>query len=107
MTTPIYTMGLGDDVDHAGLTAIATATGARHLSLDSEDEIVEAYSNIEQYFAGTQQVCAEVPEQVCGDLTVRVEYSWTFHGTRFAAKDDYPVYVACRSSPTGAQSRRS
>jgi hypothetical protein len=97
--TPIYTMGLGNDVDHDGLTALATATGARHLSLDSQDEIVDAYSNIEQYFAGTQQVCAEVPEQVCGDLTVRVEYSWDFDGKHFAAKEDQPVYVACPIEP--------
>ena len=99
MTTPIYTMGLGNEVDHESLTALATATGARHLSLDSEEEIVEAYSNIEQYFAGTQQVCAEVPEQVCGDLMVRVEYKWDVDGAHFAAKDEYPVFVACPIEP--------
>jgi hypothetical protein len=99
MTTPIYTMGLGNDVDHAGLTDLATATGGRHLALDNQDEIVEAYSNIEQYFAGTQQVCAEVPEQVCGDLTVRVSYKWDVDGSHFEANDEYPVYVACPIEP--------
>jgi hypothetical protein len=99
MTTPIYTLGLGNEVDHESLTALATATGGRHVSLDGPDEIVDAYSNVEQYFAGTQQVCAEVPEQVCGDLTVRVEYSWEVDGSHFMAKDEYPVYIACPIEP--------
>ncbi len=74
-STPIYTVGLGDDPDHATLSQLADATGGAHSSIDDVSQIGPIFEQIGSWMGSTHQVCATLPEALCGTLHVRV--GWT------------------------------
>lgn len=74
-STPIYTVGLGDDVDHATLTDLATSTGGAHTPITDASEIGPVFDQIGSWMSSTHQVCASLPETVCGGSHVKVD--WT------------------------------
>ena len=76
-TTPIYTLGLGNDVDVVGLQSLADATGGRFMPVDSAEDIEGVFGLVSDYFESTTRVCAELDEETCGPLFVRVSWSWT------------------------------
>lgn len=100
-TTPIYTIGLGDEPDHSSLAALAAATGGRHLAVSSPEDIEGAYALISDYFTATEQVCASVPDDVCGGLWVKVEWTWTDGEEHASGEVLQPVDVDCPYDPTG------
>ncbi len=75
-TTPVYTIGLGDDVDHVALGDLALSTGARYRPIAVDEEIPEAFDVLQRYFDATHEVCVELPELECGELVVQVDWSW-------------------------------
>ena len=97
ISTPIYTIGLGDKVDHDSLAALAEHTGGRHLRIDRNQDIQSAFDAIGDYALTRHQACMEVPADVCGPVHVRVRHTltaslngWgkkTFNGERIFALD--------------------
>jgi len=76
-TTPIYGIGLGNQVDAASLDNLAVSTGARYLGVNYAEDIPGVFSVVQGYMDATHQVCVELPEQECGDYTLRINWSWT------------------------------
>lgn len=101
VTTPIYTVGLGGNVDHVGLGALAKATGGRHLSIQNANEVTEAFSKVAEYFGATAETCAEVPGVGCGDLLVRVSWKWSQDGQQFTGAHEFSSNVACADHGKG------
>lgn len=77
VSTPIYTIGLGNKIDEASLAALAQASGGKHRKLESASQIEDAFADISDYFGSTHQVCADLPWSVCGDVVLRTEWTWT------------------------------
>jgi hypothetical protein len=103
----VYTIGLGDEPDHDALQALADATGGVHHRVDHPDDVVDTFSLVGDYLTGTHQVCADLDEEVCGALSVRVSWSWTAEG-RTAPEHEgtevQAVTVDCPSEePTGTR----
>lgn len=113
VTTPIYTIGLGDDVDHTGLEALALHTGGRHMRIDTKTDIAEAFGVIADYAEGHHQVCATLPDDVCGVVHVRVGHAFEYiQGKRrrtTSGERVYRMHLDCPdvlSSPEQAASGR-
>jgi hypothetical protein len=85
-STPIYTIGLGDDPDHAELSRLADATGGAHTSIDEVAQIGPVFEQLGDYMGSTHQVCAELPETVCG--TSHVQITWALRDATGALVDD-------------------
>jgi hypothetical protein len=77
VVTPIYTVGMGEMVDHAALEDLAATTGGRHHRVDTAEELPGVYELISDYLASSVNVCTELPDDFCGDHFVRVEYVWS------------------------------
>ncbi|MCB9668717.1 MAG: VWA domain-containing protein [Alphaproteobacteria bacterium] len=74
-STPIYTIGLGDTPDHAQLGRLADSTGGAHTAITEVAEIGPVFEQIGSWMQSTHQVCATLPETVCGTSHVRVTWS--------------------------------
>lgn len=101
VTTPVYTIGLGDDVDHAALQALAHDTGGRHLPVDTPEEAGDVFGVIADYFGATHRVCTEIPEPTCGAVQVDVEWSWSDGNDTASAAETYMVTVDCPAAYQG------
>jgi hypothetical protein len=75
--TPIYSVGLGDRVDHAGLADLAARTGGRHHRVDAAEDLPGVFQVISDYLASSVKVCTRLPDDLCGDRVVRVAYAWS------------------------------
>lgn len=100
-STPVYTIGLGNEPDHLTLAGLAEATGGRHLAISSPDEIEGVYSLISDYFTATEQVCSVVPEDVCGGLWIKASWSWSDGDESASGEVVQAVDVDCPYDPTG------
>ncbi len=96
VNTPIYTVGLGQRVDHEGLTSLALTSGGRHHRIDDEADLPDVFQVIADYVSSGVKVCADLPDDLCGNLYVRMEYRWSACDP---ADDDCDV----ESSVTGVQ----
>jgi hypothetical protein len=72
--TPVYAIGLGDHVDAASLSELATTSGGRFIGLDDIADVDDMLDTVSQYFASTHRVCSAVPSHLCGALEVRVTH---------------------------------
>ncbi len=77
VTTPIYTVGLGDEPDHAALAELASVTGGRHVRVDEPSQVEGVFADFTDYFSSTSQVCAAMPSAACGTLEVELNWTWT------------------------------
>lgn len=77
VTTPIYTVGLGREVERDRLTSLAEYTGGRHHQVDDEADLPGVFQMIANYLESNVKVCTELPTEVCGELWVRVDYVWS------------------------------
>ncbi len=75
-STPIYTVGLGDDADHEALSSLAQATGGRHVALDDEADVGEVLAMLAEYGESAHRVCTQLPDHICGSLDVRIGHSY-------------------------------
>ncbi|MBN2798707.1 MAG: VWA domain-containing protein [Deltaproteobacteria bacterium] len=101
ITTPIYTIGLGDEVDQPTLAALAASTGGRHLQISDPAEIPQVFGLVSDYVSATGRVCAELPEEGCGAASVRVEWSWTEGEERFTQVRTSALQIDCPEEPSG------
>jgi len=76
-STPIYSIGLGREVDGVSLTDLADSTGARYQAIDHQNQISGVFDVLQGYFDATHQVCVELPSEECGEMFVNVEWEWT------------------------------
>lgn len=110
ITTPIYTIGLGDQVAHDTLADLSEHTGGRHMRIDDRNDIFNAFDVIGDYAQARHQVCTELPAGVCGPLHVRVRHSVASHGRRGGAPGTsasgdrtYYMNVPCAEPPATAR----
>ncbi len=110
VTTPIYTVGLGEYVDHDGLAELAAETGGRHHRVDDASDLPGVFSVISDYLESGAKVCTELPPDICGDRYVRVEYTWSRCDPSAADCDvssavsgsySHEIHVDCPSDPGG------
>lgn len=94
-TTPIYTIGLGDEPDHDALRDLAESTGAQHLALGDSSEVEGAFAALSEYFDSSAQVCAELPSSGCGDVELELNYSWTDGQTTLHGSETTTVDIPC------------
>jgi len=85
--TPIYTVGVGDDVDEAALRELATTSGGKYFKLRSYGGLEGALSSAASTLTGLIPICFTVPDcshtegQVTVEMKVKGEYkevSYTF-----------------------------
>lgn len=74
--TPIYTVGLGGNVDHTTLKNLAESTGGRHHRVDDETDLPTVFGLIADYVFSNVKVCTELPNNLCGELYARIDYVW-------------------------------
>lgn len=106
-TTPIYAIGLGNDVDAEGLQSLADTTGGRYLPVSSIEDIEGVFDLVSDYFQSTTRVCATLDEATCGPLHVRVSWTWTPPAdsslSPMAGEEVVSIDVDCPHDATGNQ----
>ena len=100
VSTPVYSIGLGRNVDHAGLEKLAQQTGGRHTPLATEEGIEAAFSAVEEYIGPGRQVCAELPERLCGSLDAELNYTYEVNGELFSSSRGFKLHVDCPDAPS-------
>lgn len=101
--TPLYIIGLGDEVNDAELQGLSNATGGRYLHVNDPQDIPLAYDFIADYQSSSSKVCLEVGRRGCGQTTVRVSYSYATAQGTFEGASDYPVYIPCEEPPAAGR----
>lgn len=101
ITTPIYTIGLGGNVNHSGLTALADKTGGRHFRISSADQIAERFGSVAEYLTASHNICTELPTDRCGPLSVRVSWTWSHGKDVYQGSKTESINVKCPIAPTG------
>lgn len=99
VNTPIYSVGLGDDVDHDALIALAQESGGKHHRTDSAGAVQELFEHIASYSGPRFKVCASLPTTRCGTNDVRLSYRWDGDGRTIAGSRESNVNVACPTPP--------
>lgn len=95
VTTPIYTIGLGKNVDTEALQSLAQATGGRYIAIDEVEQIPDVLAMMSEYFTTTHRICTELPSHQCGPLDVRVTYSYRVKGVETNAVKIEHINVPC------------
>jgi Mg-chelatase subunit ChlD len=101
ITTPIYVVGLGNQVDEVLLRELAEGSGGKYIGIKTASEIPSVLSMIEEYFANTRRVCATAPFHQCGMLDVRVTYRYKNKGTDVTKQRLERMYVPCEARVLG------
>jgi len=99
--TPIYTIGLGDEVETERLQQLADQTGGRYLGIEAMSQIPDVFDVVSDYFDASRQVCVELPSQECGDFTLRVDYTWTSDEGTYTGRIEEVVHLPCEDAPEG------
>jgi hypothetical protein len=101
VTTPVYTVGLGDEVEHEALSGLAEATGGRHRALDHPGQIDDVLAMIAEYYSSAQRLCTVLPDHVCGGLDVRVTHSYQLDEERVEGESLHHISVPCAPRANG------
>ncbi len=72
---PIFTIGVGGDVDANGLSDLSNETGGSYRALSDFKEMPEAFQEIGDYLRSPYHVCVESKEMACGEYKVEISYS--------------------------------
>jgi Mg-chelatase subunit ChlD len=104
VTTPIYSVGLGDEVDHDALLALAEQTGGKHHRTTSLGAVQELFQHIISYSGPRFKVCASLPTTGCGTNDVRLTYRWDGEGRTIRGSRESTVNVACPTPPAVGKS---
>jgi Mg-chelatase subunit ChlD len=104
VTTPIYAVGLGDDVDHDALKDLAEKTGGKHHRTDSAGAVQELFEHIASYTGPRFKVCASLPTTRCGTHDVRLHYRWDGDGRSITGDRESTLNVACPAPPAMGKS---
>ena len=102
VSTPIYTIGLGSNVDHSVLARLSAKTGGRHLQLGGAKKIPAAFKLLKQYSPSAARVCLKMPKKTCGTTGVRVRYKYKADGKTYQGKREYTYEADCPApKPSG------
>jgi Mg-chelatase subunit ChlD len=99
VSTPIYSVGLGDDVDHDALRDLAEKSGGKHHRTDSPGAVTELFQHIASYTGPRFRVCAPLPTTRCGTHDVRLHYRWDGAGRTISGSRESTLNVACPTPP--------
>ncbi len=99
--TPIYVVGLGNDVDSLALGSLAGSSGGRFFGVESPDQVGDVLDSISGYFGAAHRVCTEIPSHLCGGLDVRVTQHLTVHGKSGVEMTTHHVEVPCDARAKG------
>ncbi|MBK9072378.1 MAG: hypothetical protein IPL79_15465 [Myxococcales bacterium] len=101
ISTPLYLIGLGKEIDQVGMADFASVSGGRALFMDDPTQVPDAFALVNDYVETTNQICARMPENICGPVEVTVNWSWK-DGTRQAeGSRTYEINIDCHETPTG------
>ncbi|HEU4582978.1 MAG TPA: vWA domain-containing protein [Polyangiaceae bacterium] len=102
ITTPIYSVGLGDDVDHDALNVLADQSGGKHHRTESPGAVQELFEHIISYTGPRFKVCTSLPTTGCGTRGVRLTYRWDGKGRKITGTKEAVLNVACPApAPVG------
>lgn len=73
---PIYVVGVGSNVDHDDLSLLAAQTGGAYFGVESHAALLDVLPNIAGYSSDTARVCFDLPAPSCGEVWIRIDYSW-------------------------------
>ncbi len=76
VTTPIYNIGMGPDVDHELLSSLSKETGGRYLHIQSREQIPNVFEVVKDYISTPSQVCAKFSKNICGSRKLKMKYKW-------------------------------
>lgn len=99
--TPIYTIGLGDDIDRGAMTALAAHSGGRFVELDDMQRVDEVLEMVAEYFGAAHRTCTDVPSHLCGSLDVRVTHRYRARGQDVSEVSHHHLDVPCAARATG------
>lgn len=105
--TPVYTIGLGDEVDHQELNRLGNKSGGKHHAVSSLDELADTFRNVAGYSDRRFRVCGDLGVNHCGRLDVRMSYSWTDGGRTLEGSDEKTITVPCAEGPNSQPQGRS
>lgn len=94
VTTPVYTIGLGDRLDTAELATMASATGGRYITIPSMKQLSAAFTNIVDAHDETLQVCTRIPRH-CGGLYVEIDYDYDHGSSHHSGTERFHVVGDC------------
>ena len=100
VSTPVYTIGFGDDVDHKLLKDPASKTGGRHIKIFSDNRISYVYEKISDYSKAIRQVCFQLPKEYCGelDLSINIKFQPTDNGSDIEKKvTNKKIKIPCQT----------
>lgn len=95
VTTPIYSIGLGKDVDHQTLHDLAEHSGGKHHQIEEPKAIQEIFDHIAGYTGPRLHVCGSLPTTKCGRMDVRLKYKWNGKNAALEGGQDSTIDVAC------------
>ena len=95
ITTPVYTVGLGRKVNASMLRELAEYTGGRFMHIDEPAKIDDVFGLISEYAESTNQVCVDLPVSKCGNLHVKIDYTWENEGQILQGSKQHTIHVDC------------
>jgi len=104
VTTPIYSIGLGDDVDHDALRSLAEKSGGKHHRTESPGAVTELFQHIASYTGPRFRVCSALPTTGCGAHDIRLKYRWDGKGRTITGSRESNLNVACPAPPAMGKS---
>lgn len=99
VATPIYSVGLGDEVDHDSLRDLAERSGGKHHRTSSPGAVTELFQHIASYSGPRFKVCASLPTTRCGVHDVKLKYRWDGAGRTINGSRSSTLNIACPTPP--------
>jgi hypothetical protein len=99
--TPIYAVGVGDDIDRGALTSMGAASGGRFVELDDMQRVDDVLGMVAEYFGAAHRTCTDVPSHLCGSLDVRVTHRYRARGQEHSEVSHHHLDVPCPARATG------
>lgn len=101
---PVFSIGLGEHVDHDALQSLADHFGGKHLQVSDRDSITSAFETLADYGPRTLQVCAPVEDLGCGLAQVRITVDGDIDGQPYDEVIELETEVPCPPEPAQGRS---
>lgn len=92
---PVYTIGMGTDVDHETLESLASKSGGRHFKVENGQEVEVAFELISKYFNAAASVCANVSKAMCGTRHIKITRENKSSGSGSSETTTYTANIPC------------
>jgi len=94
--TPIYVVGVGNNVDKKALQELTRSTGGRYFGIKTYYQLADKLSKIGSYIASTHQICVELPTTMpCQTGMFKVVYTWEHNGKQTKRTKVYEFKTYC------------